>query len=195
LIFHAAAAGLIFLVIAFLITAFVAWQRPDWALFWGNIVPFPYAGTSLLACALGLTLWWPLNAMPFFRAEMEAQRAIEQSNDHLEILLARAANETKPISVTLKSRKVYVGLITRTHDPMYDRKYIQMLPIKSGFRDPQTLALILTIDYAAAYAKIIQEDATAITHGIRDFEIVIPVSEIQSVNLFDPDGYLLFNPQ
>ena len=195
LIFHAAAAGLLFLVISFLIVRFISWQWSALALWWQNVVPFPYLGTSLLACAIGALFWWPLNQIGFPRKEdAAAQREIEKSNDHLEILLARALRETKAVSITLKSRKVYVGLMTRTHDPLYDRKYVQLLPIKSGFRDPDTLELKLTIDYAVVYAKIIQEEATVVAGGIQDFEIVIPVAEIQSVNLFSPATYLLFNP-
>lgn len=52
----------------------------------------------------------------------------------------------------------------------------------------------LTVDYAAVYAQIIQQDVSAVTSGMQDFEIVIPVSEVQSVNLFNPEAYLRFNP-
>lgn len=151
-------------------------------------------GTSLLACLLGIILPWPINLIPYFRKEKANQRAIERSNDHLEILLSRACLETKAVSVTLKSRKVYVGLVTQTHDPLYDRKYIQLLPIKSGYRESDSLSLKLTVDYSSVYAKIIQEDAATVAAGIQDFEIVFPVSEIQSVNLFDASTYQLFNP-
>jgi hypothetical protein len=192
LIFHAAFAGLLFLTVAFLLVGVVRWQRPDWTVWWRGVVPFPYLATSLIACFIGLTLWWPLNR--FINPETTAaERAIEESNDFLEMLLARAGRETKLVSVTLKNRKVYVGLVTRTLDPMYDRKYIQLLPIKSGYRDSNTHELTLVVDYADVYAKIIRQEVK-VAGGIRDFEIVIPVSEIQSVNLFDAEAYALFNP-
>ena len=194
LIFHAAAAGLLFLLIAFAIVLFISSRWPDFTKLWEGVVPFPYLGTSLIACILGLALPWPLNFFSIFRKEVANQRAIERSNDHLEILVSRACREVKAVSITLKSRKVYIGLITRTHDPLYDRKYIQLLPIKSGYRAAETLALHLTVDYAAAYAQIIQEDLSVMAGGIQDFEIVVPVSEIQSVNLFDPTTYTTFNP-
>jgi hypothetical protein len=194
LILHAAAAGLLFLLIAFALALIIAWRWPHWASWWQTIVPFPYVGTSLIACVIGLALPWPLNFISLFHKERANQRAIERSNDHLEILMARAGRETKAVSITLKSRKVYVGLITRTHDPLYDRKYIQLLPIKSGYRAADTLALQLTVDYAAVYAQIIQQDASVVAGGIQGFEIVVPLSEIQSVNLFDPAAYQMFNP-
>jgi hypothetical protein len=156
-------------------------------------VPFPYLGTSILAGSIGTIIWWPLNKWITPREEAAA-RAIREANDLLEMLLARAAHETKLVSVTLKSRKIYIGLVTRTHDPMYDRKYIQLLPLKSGYRDSSTMELRLTVDYAVVYAKIIQQELTVVAGGIGDFEIVIPVSEIESVNLFNPQAYTLFNP-
>jgi hypothetical protein len=168
-------------------------QWPELAVWWTTTVQVPYLATSLIACLLGVILPWPINVIPFFYKEEANQRAINRSNDHLEILVSRACRETKAVSITLKNRKVYIGLITRTHDPLYDRKYIQLLPIKSGYRNAETLALHLTVDYAAVYAKIIQEDTTVIAGGIQDFEVIVPVSEIQSVNLFDPAAYLLFN--
>lgn len=194
LIFHAAAAGLGFLTFAFLVVLYLSRRWPVFAAWWQSAVSIPYLGTSLLACLLGALLPWPINLIPYFRKEEANQRAIEHASDHLEILLSRACRETKAVSVTLKSRKVYIGLVTRTHDPLFDRKYIQLLPMKSGFRDSATLALMLTVDYTAAYAKIIQAETNVLAAGVQDFEIVIPVSEIQSVNLFDATTYHLFNP-
>lgn len=126
--------------------------------------------------------------------EKAAQDTIERWNDLLEILLSRASRETKLVSITLRSRKVYIGLVTRTINPMYDRKYIQLLPIKSGYRDATSFKLNLAVDYAAVYAKIIRQELEMIKTGVSDFEIVIPVSEIQSINLFDPTAYTEFNP-
>jgi hypothetical protein len=54
--------------------------------------------------------------------------------------------------------------------------------------------LNLAVDYAAVYAKIIRQELEMIKTGVSDFEIVIPVSEIQSINLFDPTAYAEFNP-
>jgi len=193
LIFHAAAWGLFFLFVALLVTITLEGACPPLEKWWKDHISFEYAGTSVIAFLLGSTIWWPLNKF-FFAEDDAAQRTIEKWNDFLEILLSRAGRETKLVSVTLKSRKVYVGLVTRTMDPMYDRKYIQLLPVKSGYRDATTFKMSLTVDYAAVYAKIIRQDLETIKAGVGDFEIIIPVSEIQSVNLFNPTAYVTFNP-
>ena len=193
LIFHAAAWGVVFLGFAFLVTALLEGQFPPLETWWRTQVPIDYAGTSFLAFLIGLIGWWPLNKW-FFPLEKAAQDTIERWNDLLEILLSRASRETKLVSVTLRSRKVYIGLVTRTIAPMYDRKYIQLLPIKSGYRDSTTFKLNLAVDYAAVYAKIIRQELEIVKAGVTDFEIVVPVSEIQSINLFDPTAYSEFNP-
>ena len=193
LIFHAAAAGLMFLVIAFAVTRFIADYFPQPAASWRDFVPFEYAGTSLLALLLGVTVWWPLNRL-FFPEDLAAKRTIEKWNDFLEMMLADAGREVKLVSITLKNRKVYIGLVTRTFNPMYERRHVQLLPFKSGYRDSSNLELILTTDYALAYARMIEQMPAILTSGIRDFEIVIPVAAIESINLFDPDAYIFFNP-
>ena len=193
MIFHAAGCGVIFLCLAFLVIALLEGQCPPLEKWWENRVPFDYAGTSFLAFLFGLIGWWPLNKW-FFPLEKAAQDTIERWNDLLEILLSRASRETKLVSITLRSRKVYIGLVTRTINPMYDRKYIQLLPIKSGYRDSTSFKLNLAVDYAAVYAKIIRQELEMIKTGVTDFDIVIPVSEIQSINLFDPRAYSEFNP-
>jgi hypothetical protein len=192
LIFHSALAGICLLIVSYLLVGTVSWQRPDWAIWWDSLVPFPYLGTSLTALLLGIALPSVLNRLG--SSEAAAIKAIEQSNDYLEMLLVRAQRETKLVSITLKNRKAYVGFVTRTMDPMFDRKYIQLLPFKSGYRDTTTLSLTLAVDYTAVYAKLIRKELPIITAGIQDFEIVIPVTEIQSANLFEPHAYNLFNP-
>lgn len=191
LIFHAAIAGVLFLILAFLIARGIAHWTPALHTEWKQMVPFPWAGTSLLAFVLGAATWIPLNRL--HSRDTEARRAIGEWNDYLEMLLLRATREVKQVSITIKSGKVYVGYITRNFDPAFERKYVTVLPMASGFRDPDTQELILTTDYARVYQQMILEDNAFLLRGADDFHIVIPVSEIQSANIFDPFAYQLFN--
>lgn len=193
LIFFAAAAGVGLLSLAFLITRGVLRFWPAIGASWHSVVPFPYSGTSFLAFLLGAFGWWPLNRV-LHPQDKEARRTIQDWNDFLEVLLERAQRDVKLISLTLKSRKVYVGIVTRSFDPVNERKHIAILPIKSGFRDFHNLELTFTTDYARVYAQIIRRQVSVAAGGIRDFEIVIPVSEIEAASLFDPQAYDLFNP-
>ena len=194
LLFHSAAAGVIFLTISFGISsAFVGWF-PDVAASWQQRVPFEYAGTSLLAFATGAVAWWPLNKTPWFEKNKQATETIRRWNDFLEVMLEYAERELKLVSVALKSRKVYIGFVTGSFDPMNDRKYIQLLPLQSGYRRSETLQLIITTDYSQVYNRIVQSEVDTNKIRIDNFKVVVPVSEIASINLFDQEAYGLFNP-
>jgi hypothetical protein len=82
--------------------------------------------------------------------------------------------------------------VIASFDPANERKYIVILPMHSGYRDEATLDLVIQTNYAPVYADIIQQDNRAALEGIGDFRLVIPVGEVQSLNLFDPTAYRLF---
>jgi hypothetical protein len=99
-------------------------------------------------------------------------------------LAQTAVRREMPISVTLKTRKVYIGYVVQTPNLKVTEQYIHVLPLVSGYRDSTTLELRLTADYAKVYAtgKV----------NVDDFSITIPLAGIDSANLFDSDAYELF---
>lgn len=191
LIFRAAIAGVVFLILAFITVQLIHSWQPGLSEGWHQFVPFPYSGTALLAFLIGAFAWWPLNRW-YSRYGDEARKAIERWNDFSEILLSRALSEAKLVSLTLQSRKVYIGFVTASFDPANERKYIVLLPMYSGYREESTLDLVIQTNYAPVYADIIEQDNRAALKGIGDFRLVIPVGEVQSLNLFDPAAYTLF---
>ena len=188
LILESAIAGILFLAIAYAITSIVGFYRPNIRGFWEAIVPFEYAGTSVLAFAIGATLWIPLNHI--FKRDRENRRAIEESNDFLETMLERALRESKQISLTLNSGKVYVGFVSKMFDPSYERKYITLLPTMSGYRDKDTLKLHITTDYYKVYLRAIAGEN--VVERVNDLEVLLPVSDILTFKLFDPNAMSLF---
>jgi hypothetical protein len=109
------------------------------------------------------------------------------------MMLVDAQRELKLVSVSLKNRKVYIGFVTGSFDPVNDRDYIQLLPLQSGYRDGATLELKITNDYSEVYNQIIEKEVTT-TINTSDFRVVVPVEEIVSINFFDEEAYYLFNP-
>lgn len=191
LIFHAAIAGVAFLIAAYLITRALHASAPDLYKLWSSAVPFPNTAAPLVAFVMGTTLWWPLNKWKHDRST-EIQAAIEEYNDYLEILLKRALDETRYVAITLKNGKVYVGFVVRSFDPAYDRKYLVLLPAISGFRDDRTHQLTFTTDYTRVYQEL--ENSPADASVTDDFELVLPVSEVLSASYFDGNVYRRFNP-
>ena len=187
-ILESAIAGILFLIIAFAATTLIGSYRPNIRGTWETVVPFEYAGTSIIAFLIGAIGWIPLNRI--YRRIPENLRVIERSNDFLEIMLLRALQESKQVSLTLKSGKVYIGFVIKLFDPVYERKYIILFPTMSGFRDKETLKLHITTDYYKVYLRIIKDGRDP--KDLDDFEIVLPVSEIVTFKLFDPNSISLF---
>src|SRR4051812_41091989 len=191
LLFHAALAGVCLLVLSYTIVSLLSAAFPSLADTWQRSVPFTHSGTSLGALLLGATLWWPLNLA--FRKEIEVRRTIADWNDYLEELLTDALENIRQVSITLNNGKVYVGFVLRTFDPAYDRKYIVILPTMSGYRAETTHQLTFNTDYTRVYQALMEEDESRLVRGVNDFQIVVPVSQVVSANLFDWEAYQRFN--
>ncbi|HEY0150718.1 MAG TPA: hypothetical protein VGB92_01905 [Longimicrobium sp.] len=177
---------------------------------WKKLVPFPYAGTSLLAFLGGALGWWPLNLLLrlFGRTRNHyARAAMETWGDYLEILMEDSIQRSLPVAVTLKNGKVYIGWVLQNFDPAYERKYLRLLPSDSGYRDPATHELNLTTHYSPVLQDVLRrlDEAEAAAGSSRpsavdrpppvepeDFQIVLPISEIQSTVLWDWESYALF---
>lgn len=87
-----------------------------------------------------------------------------------------------------------MGFVTSNLDPAFDRKYMRLLPMLSGYRDRETNELVITRDYAEVYEEYLDEEKSYLAAFGEEFQLVIPVAEITTANLFDPDVYQLFNP-
>lgn len=191
LLIHAALAGVFLLVLSYAIVLLLSAKLPGLASTWHSWVPFKHSGTSLGALLLGTTLWLPLNLV--FRKETELRRTIADWNDYLEELLTDALENTRQVAITLNNGKVYVGFVVRTFDPAYDRKYIVILPTMSGYRAETTHRLTFNTDYTRVYQALMGEDESRLVRGVDDFQIVVPVSQVGSANLFDWEAYQRFN--
>jgi hypothetical protein len=191
LLFHSAAAGVVFLAASFVAGLAIRSAVPQVYELWQRAVPFPYTGTSVGAFLLGTLCWVPMNRWLYSR-EQEIRRAITEWNDYLEVLLERAMRDSKQVSVSAKNDKVYIGLVTNNFDPAYERRYIRILPMSSGYRKAETRELVLTTDYAAVYDLVLQENPSFVVEAVESFQIVIPVAEVASASLFDPAVYERF---
>lgn len=91
-----------------------------------------------------------------------------------------------PLLLSMKDRKVYVGFLEKT--PSFTASaftHINLVVLRSGFRDKDTLRVTFTEDYSAAFA--------AAPTNVPAFK-VLPVSDIASASLFDPGVFSAFTP-
>jgi hypothetical protein len=179
---------------------------PEW---WARWIPIEYSGISVGAFFLGLLSWIPLNWV--FRKEGQIDRVIERDAEPLELLLRRAQKEKLMVSITMATDKVYIGWVAHQFNPGTITNYISLLPRRSGYRHAETKRLVPTVDYTQTLSNIRKEaneiiekvfalsasDPTAeralverwlaLSKVSNLFLIVIPVSQIVSINFFDAD--------
>jgi len=112
-----------------------------------------------------------------------AWKSIE--DNELEELLMEALNLTKPISITLSSNKVYVGMVLTTPEPRTERLVIALLPLMSGYRT-ETGKVNFTTFYDLVYKD--SEGAES-----DDFKLVLPIDKMLSLSFFDVATYAKFS--
>jgi len=193
LLFLAAQYGLLFLVISAGIRAL--WMlllsyKPDLIAVnkvWHVLFPFDYSGTAFLAFVLGWASWKFLNL--FYRSDDEVDRTIREKADPLEILLKDAMRDTKPVLLTIKSGKVYVGTVVTNFNPAYEVQSIKIMPILSGYRNAQDQTVTFTTDYFSLLTQIHEQDPEVSDQDRLDLGTVIPIDEIRSVGVFSLPAY------
>jgi hypothetical protein len=193
LVMLSALVGVVALAVSYIIVKFIIlWAQPVY-LFWKSVFPHRDFGPAIGAFLLGSTTWWPLNKIWGDKKSIDS--VISKWNDRLEMILERALCETKKVMIDLKGGKTYIGLVVSPCNPEYDRKYISLLPLLSGYRNKDTHELCLTTDYTSVYNIILEQglDADNNRKRVDNFEIVILASEILAVHIFDDDAYRFFH--
>ena len=71
---------------------------------------------------------------------------------------------------------------------------VALLPLNSGYRKEDTHELEITTNYAPVLWEFLEKHGSS---GLvyEDFRVVIPMSEIVSARIFDPDVYELFQQE
>ncbi|PSV27643.1 hypothetical protein C9J40_20115 [Photobacterium sp. GB-72] len=96
------------------------------------------------------------------------------------------------LSINLKSRKVYVGVCNSVSFEHGHISIIRLTPVLSGYRDADNLKLNFTTNYFDHYEK--NEDISSTPEKVLEkFNITLFKDEIESISLFDPTYYSMFN--
>lgn len=166
----------------------------DLAAWWHMVSPFPHSGKAVGALVLGLLAPLLLNRLPAYRnGSVWARRAAEHYGQEIELLILRSLDHKMPLMATLGNGKVYVGYVSHAVNAETDRRYVRMLPMVSGYRDPSDQRVVFTMLYEDVMRQ--SDDPASPMYGVlqRDFEVVFPLSEVRSMNLFDWNVYEAFN--
>ena len=157
----------------------------------------------------------------FLSDDASIDREVARARNPLEVLLREAMKSQNLVSVSVKNGKVYIGRVTSAANPAFGTRAINLVLRRSGHRDKDTQELMIDVDYDVTHAPIKAElgqnlleqleqaiidnpqaserelvDIASRTVGekieARNYEIVIPIEEVQSVNIFDMDIYERF---
>jgi hypothetical protein len=122
--------------------------------------------------------------------------ALYRSAGALDKLLMEAQRQDLPVSLTLTSEKVYIGVVIATPDPNVTPSVVTILPMFSGHRD-ELGRLGLTTDYETLYTSLHRGRATQLglpDQWLSQFRLTIPAESIVTAALFSPAVYAEFNP-
>lgn len=186
LLYLSAAWGIALVVLARGALLLLGWLLPGVHLSlrttWRTIAPVDTSALATGALMLGLVL--PLLVNRVYPRDRVSRRLIKTKGSELEKLLYKSVDSGIPVSITLKNLKVYVGWPTSTPDPSKTETMsdIRLQPILSGHRNKDDHKLTFTTTYERVYDAVVNKELHR--EQIADFQIVIPVTEITSANLF-----------
>ena len=159
---------------------------------WKSFVPFDYYGTAVLSALLGGVL--PIGINRFYKKEKAMRRAAKESGNLIELLIRENNESGKLVELSLRSGKSYIGFVLESGIARHGESDVALLPLNSGYRKEDTHELEITTNYAPVLWEFLQKQESS---GLvrEDLRIVIPMAEIVSARIFDPDMYELFQQE
>lgn len=118
-----------------------------------------------------------------------------RKEDSVLSIIIEALINNKTVKVSLKSKKVYVGLVQTEQFESVDLDNIVIIPFLSGYRD-DNLRIVFDCDYIAVYKKnnilpvghITEQDMK----NLDSFRLAIKMEEVESISLFSAQYYEQF---
>ncbi len=189
LIFAAASVAVVLLVCARIVTLLLLEHCPHTGTLWRWLAPWDYSGTATGALLLGVFAPQVINRI--VGLEEASRRAVQEHGDGLDRLLFEATEREIQLVVTLATGKVYAGWLDWTPpNPGAADAYLRILPTMSGYRTLDH-RIQWTTFYQAVYLALGPDTAEP---DLQAFTKVIPINQIVTAGLFDPETYDRFNP-
>lgn len=165
LILESALWGTLFLGISYIAVRLLNWRFPAIYPVWHCLIPFPQLGAPMGSLLIGACLPFILNKV-WFRSEKEQNaKSYAAFSDYLGLVFFKAQLKKKPVMITLRNGKIYIGFIHGCNSPgKHDgggSLYIQ--PSLSGYRRHVTHEMCITTDYTAILESIanpVEEERT-----------------------------------
>ena len=118
-----------------------------------------------------------------------------ESGDLIELLISESIEEQKVVEISLRSGKSYIGFALESGITRQGESDIALIPIASGYRNKDTQELEITNDYARVILESLDDPSPGPSLVYKDFQIVIPMSEIVSARIFYFEVYQQFQQE
>ena len=148
--------------------------------------PDPLTTESALILILAFVSPYALNL--FFRSQGGLRRAVNDSGEHLELLILNSSRFATPIEVTLDNRRVYIGVAVRSGVGKSPDADAAIFPYYSGYRDEKTLELMRDTIYTQVVSQHIRGRPIE-EQELDRFRVVIPMSRIVSARPFEQNVF------
>ena len=153
-IFETAVVGLAILVVAQILVVAAGWQ--DAELKW---LPFEYAATLTVMVVIALAI--PPVVNQIVPADMAAARRAVVDESRFGWLLRESLEKGLLVEISTTTRKSYVGFVL-DEDPQGWERDVALLPVLSGYRDPETVRLRITTNYSLLKEGMLENYAVTI---------------------------------
>jgi hypothetical protein len=153
-------------------------------------------GAWSIAALVALPLGWLAGELTRLLPEGVRHRLYTRAIEYeaLERVLLDSLVQDIPVRITLVDRKVYVGFVLSAPDPTVPRRWLRVLPLVSGYRDPDDLRYTFTTFYEPVYEAFVGEPVDTEAADPR-FQLALPADRIASIGLFDFETYEHFQQQ
>ena len=158
-------------------------------------VPPDHYTTLVLSVLLGIVLLVVINQ--FYSKEKAMRRATIDNGNLIEQLIRDTIGSDDLVELSLRSGKSYIGFALASgmaRHGEHRESGIALIPLQSGYRKEDTHELEITNNYAPVIWRFLEEEREK-SSGLEDFRIVIPMSEIVSARIFDPEVYEKLSPR
>jgi hypothetical protein len=152
---------------------------PPLGRFWAVFSPFPYSATSAISLLLGPVCALVVNLV--IDKEKAQDKEITAHGTSFLKLIHQAQKEERLISLTLDSRKWYVGWVAESPNLYPQEQYFTLLPFISGYRDKDTLETQQTVYYEAVLAD------NSLDHS--EFVVTLPLKDVKIAGFFNDEVY------
>lgn len=187
---------LILLIASVTMNALPAWFGPEEHRLQMVFMNWSFLGIQapvviMLAFAIFFCLYrsnWAMSARLDSKGRLSLYKELASANS-LEGLLYQCMESGQLVWLTLKSQRIYIGMVHAATFDASNASNIVIIPMLSGYRNSKTGDFVVEHNYSAWYAD---HDITLTSdpQSALDFRKVILLEQVESFSLFDPSQTL-----